>query len=151
MTTLERISGRSGTDVEAGPTTSRQKTRNALFTLTGLVVFAGGAKLASMWSLPMPQCWLRHYTGIPCVSCGSTRSTLAWWHGDLLAAFRFNPLFFLICIGLIAWMAGVLLEAALGRRLLPTPPAWARRLPVWKIGVALAFLNWLYLCLTLPK
>jgi len=52
-------------------------------------------------------CILKRTTGIPCPSCGSTRSILSLLHGDLVAALLWNPFGFLIFTGLLIvpfWM-----------------------------------------------
>jgi hypothetical protein len=62
-------------------------------------VFAAGA-LAALALAPLlpalarfaPPCPLHVWTGVPCPACGSTRAALAFFRGDLAAAFAFNPL-----------------------------------------------------------
>lgn len=115
------------------------------------VVATFGVQLAIRWQIPFPQCLLRKFTGIPCPTCGCTRSLLAWSHLDLSAAFRFNPLFFVVCLGLLAWFGLWCLERLTGREWLESWVAGVRRGPVWKVFIALALLNWLYLWLNLPK
>lgn len=41
-------------------------------------------------------CLIRYFAGIPCPSCGSTRSVLALMHGDLAGGIYWNPLGILI-------------------------------------------------------
>lgn len=61
-----------------------------------------------------PGCVFRKTTGLLCVGCGMTRATHAALHGDLVAAFRFNPLGVLLLplallalsIELAAWVRG---------------------------------------------
>ena len=105
--------------------------------------------LLGQWSLP--QCWLRKLTGIPCPSCGCTRSLAAWTTLDLGHALRFNPLFFLLCVAVLAWSALWLVERFSQRTFLDGFRARVKYWPWWKIGAALLVSNWLYLCLTLPK
>ena len=50
----------------------------------------------------MPGCVLRRYTGLECPGCGMTRATYATLHGDLWAAFKFNP------VGMILLPLGLL-------------------------------------------
>jgi Protein of unknown function (DUF2752) len=109
------------------------------------------ARVALLWQLPLPQCWLRKLTDVPCPSCGCTRSLAAWATLDLDQAFRFNPLFFLLCAGLLAWSALRLLEKLSQRTFLEDFKARLKHWPWWRIAVVLLALNWLYLCLTLPK
>ena len=70
---------------------------------------------------------------------------------DLGQAFRFNPLFFLLCGGLLMWSALGLVERLSERRLLDDFKKRTEQWPWWKIGATLLVVNWLYLCLMLPK
>ena len=36
-------------------------------------------------------CLFKHFTNIPCPSCGSTRSILSLLHGDILGSIAWNP------------------------------------------------------------
>jgi hypothetical protein len=54
------------------------------------------------WStLVGPVCILKKITGLPCPSCGSTRSMLSLIHGDIASAWFWNPFGFLILGGLM--------------------------------------------------
>ena len=119
--------------------------------LSGLGFLALAANLAMRWQLPMPFCALRKLTGIPCPACGSTRSLLAWTHLDPVAAFLFNPLFFLACAGVALWTIAWLCERIIRQPLLSSGAKAMSRFPVLRIAVILAVANWIYLCLTLPK
>lgn len=116
-----------------------------------MVALAIVARFALLWQLPLPQCWLRKLTDVPCPSCGCTRSLAAWATLDLDQAFRFNPLLFLLCVAVLAWSALWLLEKFSRRTFFDSPKARLKHWPWWRIGAALLGLNWLYLCLTLPK
>jgi hypothetical protein len=120
----------------------------------GVLVLAGlatGARVGLHWQLPFPQCWLRKLTGIPCPTCGATRSLAAWSRLDLSEAFRFNPLIFLICVGIIVWAVLRIAERVTQRGFLPDLQSRVSGQMFWKAGIALLALNWLYLCLTLPR
>lgn len=121
--------------------------------LAGVAVLLSGAyaHFALKWDWPLPQCLLRKFTGIPCPSCGCTRSLAAWTQFDLEQAFRFNPLFFVVCLIAIAWIALTSFERLAGRPWLPDIRLRLQRWPLWRVGLVLVVLNWLYLCLTLPK
>jgi len=116
-----------------------------------MAVLAVVARFALLWQFPLPLCWLRKLTGVPCPSCGCTRSLAAWANLDLEQAFRFNPLFFLFCIAILAWSALWLAEQFSQRKFLAAIKARLGPWPWWRIGLALLALNWLYLWLTLPK
>jgi len=122
-----------------------------LWALVALIGLAVGVRLARDWQLPLPFCWLRALTGIPCPACGCTRSLLAWAHLDPGSALRFNPLFFVGCLGVVAWATVWTLERITGIEWLPRLTRAAHRLPVRWILAGLATLNWLYLCRHLPK
>ncbi|MEI6219564.1 MAG: DUF2752 domain-containing protein [bacterium] len=55
--------------------------------------------------LPAIQlCMFRHWTGLPCPGCGITRAFCAIGHGELRAAWDYNPLslpFYAAAIGLL--------------------------------------------------
>ena len=46
-------------------------------------------------------CLLKHTTGIPCPSCGSTRAVISILHGDFFQALSWNPLGYLLLLLLI--------------------------------------------------
>lgn len=61
-------------------------------------VLASSAMIGGAWiylNLPRPVCLLKDITGIPCPTCGMTRSAQGFMAGDLSAAFGWNPLVFL--------------------------------------------------------
>jgi hypothetical protein len=63
---------------------------------------ASGAAWLAM-GLPWPRCPFFAATGLPCVTCGATRSAIAFLHGDFLLALRWNPLAFFAFCGLVAF------------------------------------------------
>ena len=44
--------------------------------------------------LPWPGCAFHDLTGVPCLTCGATRSAVEFLHGHFHAALLFNPLVF---------------------------------------------------------
>ena len=119
--------------------------------LSGLAGIIVAVRLGVEWHLPLPVCWLRQLTGIPCPACGCTRSLLAWSKFDLSQAFFYNPLFFLGCLAALLWAAWCALENICGRPSRRRIESAAQRHLIWRIVAVLAVLNWLYLCLELPK
>jgi hypothetical protein len=80
----------------------------------------------------LPGCLFHRMTGLDCPGCGMTRAAHATLHGDLAAAFRFNPLGMVL---LPLAMIGIGLEIAGWVR--GKPLAWAFRLRGrWVWGVA---------------
>lgn len=122
-----------------------------LIYLVGLATAALAVNLALRWHVPLPFCALREWTGIPCPACGSTRSLLASSHLDFLSAFRFNPLFFLVCLGLVFWTGAGLVEHVTGTPLRARLRSKTARWPSLGITLGLIGLNWVYLYLTLPQ
>jgi hypothetical protein len=114
-----------------------------------LVVSSVTAVSCFVWlalGLPWPGCWFRRLTGLPCPTCGATRSAFSLAHGDLTAAFRDNPLIFVCYAGTIIlnlYCAGVLLFQFPRLRLAGLPSDVKRHLCV--LVFAAVLLNWLYL------
>ena len=74
--------------------------------LIWLAVSVAAMAAAAVWlalALPWPKCPFLAATGLPCVTCGATRSTIAFLHGDFLAALRWNPLAFVGVCGVAAF------------------------------------------------
>jgi hypothetical protein len=70
------------------------ETDHELIWLSVSVVSLG---LAATWfalGLPWPRCVFHELTGLPCMTCGMTRSAIQFFHGDILAASQWNPLVF---------------------------------------------------------
>jgi len=71
--------------------------------LLWLSVSSGGLALAATWlalKLPWPICFFHVLTDRPCLTCGATRSAVAFFHAHFLTAFQWNPLAFLFCCSL---------------------------------------------------
>jgi len=87
-------------------------TRNRLYLLLALDCTEGYIWL--FINLPNAEsspdvCMIKHVTGIPCPSCGSTRSITSLLHGDVTGSLFWNPMGILILlIMLIApvWITG---------------------------------------------
>jgi hypothetical protein len=100
--------------------------------------------------LPWPVCLFRHTFGVPCPTCGATRSALALAHGDIGLAFRTNPLMCLVYLGMIIFdvYAITVLVFRMNRlRLHPIPLQVQRVLRVITVGLVIG--NWIYLLLYL--
>ncbi len=78
-------------------------------------------------------CWFNKVTGLPCLTCGITRSLSLCAHGEWYAAFRMHllgPLIFLLGCGYVLFMAvsmagGFKMKLQLSRR--------ARRIAFWSV------------------
>ena len=134
--------------------------RNRVLSNPVAVLALFGLMLAGSWSIsngafPWPPCGLRWLTGLPCPACGCTRSLIAWTELDFTAAFRFNPLFFLLCVvSLISctwhWLRRRHQTGNATHAILSAPLPWLPWL-TWRVAGALLVLNWFYLCWWLPK
>ena len=96
--------------------------------------------------LPWPVCWFRHSLGIPCPTCGATRSALALAHGDIGLALRTNPLMCVMYLGIIIfdlYAVAVLLFRTKRLRLDRIPLQVQRILRVIVVGLVIG--NWIYL------
>jgi len=71
--------------------------------LIWLTVSFGSLALAAIWlalGLPWPRCAFHDVTGLPCATCGMTRSAIQFFHGNFVAALCWNPLVFIALCGL---------------------------------------------------
>ena len=122
--------------------------------LIWLSVSSGGLMLAATWlalKLPWPICFFHTLTGRPCLTCGATRSAIAFFHAHFLAAFEWNPLAFLCYCGLLLFNV-----YAFQVVVLRAPPLRIVRLRASErkffrgFLISLLALNWVYLLLANP-
>lgn len=97
-------------------------------------------------ALPWPKCPFLAVTGWPCLTCGATRSAIAFLHGNFVAAAGWNPLAFAALSGLVTFdlYAAMVL---VGRRPRLRIVDWSvTDKNVVRIAViCLLALNWIYL------
>ena len=90
-------------------------------------------------------CPFKSITGIPCLTCGTTRALGAMSHFDMVDAFLFNPL---VTAGIfIIWAWGLVsLYGLAARHAMPMIKADGAAAMTLRITViAIAFANWAYL------
>jgi hypothetical protein len=83
------------------------------------IIYGGIAlvMLGAGWFLPVlslaPDCVFKGLTGIPCPTCGSTRSVVYLAHGDVLSALAMNPLTTVFLLASIGYFFASLVSVAL--------------------------------------
>jgi hypothetical protein len=122
--------------------------------LIWLLVSLGTLLGFALWfaaRLPMPQCAFHTLTGLPCVTCGTTRAVVQFFHGHFAASFLFNPLAFVALCGLLAFdlYALAVLIAGTPRLRLANLSRSEKNLARCA-GVLLLASNWLYLVIARP-
>jgi hypothetical protein len=117
--------------------------------LAWLGVSVGTLVVGKLWmtvGLQWPRCLFRALTGLPCMSCGATRCTIAFLHGNFVSAWQWNPLGFVAVCALIVFDLYALI-VILGRTARLRTVDWtAGEKKVARIAIiSLLALNWIYL------
>lgn len=117
--------------------------------LLWLSVSLGSLGVAVGWlalGLPWPRCVFHELTGLPCVTCGMTRSGIAFFHGHFLPALFWNPLVFAFLCGVTAFdlyaFTVLIIRAPRLRIVFQTE---AEKKSARMIVIAALALNWVYL------
>src|SRR5216110_2371064 len=117
--------------------------------LLWLSVSLGSLCVAVLWfalGLPWPRCVFHELTGLPCVTCGMTRSAIQFFHGNFLAALRWNPLIFAFLCGVTVFdLYAFTVIAICAPRLRITFQTEAGKNSTRRIVIAALALNWVYL------
>jgi Protein of unknown function (DUF2752) len=123
--------------------------------LLWLSVSSGGLALAATWlalRLPWPICLFHMLTGHPCLTCGATRSAVAFFHAHLLASLQWNPLAFLSYCGLSVFNVYALAVVVTRAPRLRFAQLSARERKFIRGAVITLFLlNWVYLLTANPR
>jgi hypothetical protein len=124
---------------------ARETDHELIWLAVSLASIAGGVAWLAL-SLPWPRCPFFSVTGLPCLTCGGTRSAIAFLHRDFLSALRWNPLVFAAFCGLIVFDLYALIVIA-GRtpRLRVVEWTVAEKKMVRIAVISLLALNWIYL------
>jgi len=95
----------------------------------------------------VPSCIFHDITGVPCLTCGGTRSAVALSQFNILSSFLNNPLVPLLAMGLLVFSSFVLTGYVLNKNaelILTSPEKKIIRFSIFAIiGV-----NWLFLILS---
>jgi len=119
-------------------------------------IIYGGIALVILgfgWLQPIlsfaPECVFKVLTGIPCLTCGSTRSVVHLSHGDILSAFALNPLTAVCLVSAVLYLLISLMSAAFD---LPRINFifTDKEKNIMRVGVAILLLaQWIYLIILL--
>jgi hypothetical protein len=96
-----------------------------------------------------PDCVFKALTGIPCLTCGSTRSVVHLSHGDILSAFALNPLTTLCLISAILYLIYSLMSAVFNLPRVRVLLTDTERNMIRAGAVILLLAQWTYLILLL--
>jgi hypothetical protein len=121
--------------------------------LVWLFVSAGTFLFAASWlalKLPWPICLFHAITGRPCATCGATRAAIALFHGQFLAAWKWNPLAFLVYGALVIFNLYALAVVITHAPRLRVALASSEKKLVRAIAIALVLGNWIYLVTASP-
>ena len=119
------------------------------YELVWLSVSIASLGAAAAWfalRLPWPQCLFHALTGLPCVTCGSTRSAIAFFHGQFFSALKWNPLAFGFLCALSSFniYAFIVLTTRAPRLRIANSSRAAKTVARF-LTIALLALNWVYL------
>jgi len=95
----------------------------------------------------VPSCVFHDITGVPCLTCGGTRSAVALSQFDIFASLANNPLVPLFAGGLFVFSSLVFVGYISNKSLAITVSALEKRLIRISI-IAIIGLNWLFLILS---
>lgn len=117
-----------------------------VFATTGAVALVAALAVRGLGldRFAVPLCLFKNLTGLPCMTCGTTRTLALLGTGDLAGAFVMNPLMAFTGLALGVLAVADLMARAGGRALrfsASAPTAMALRIVV----PALILVNWVYL------
>jgi hypothetical protein len=117
--------------------------------LIWLSVSLGSLAFAAGWfalRLPWPHCFFLAVTGHPCITCGATRSAIAFFHLDFWSAWKWNPLIFLFLSGLSIFDAYAFVVLVIrAPRVRIVQFSRTEKILVRFVAVTLLLANWIYL------
>ncbi len=115
----------------------------AIFGAIGLVV-AAAVRVLHLDRIPFSLCYFKAFTGLPCPTCGTTRTLGRLFALDFAGALRMNPFATLLALVVAAWALADL--ALLPRRQALDVEVSPRVGFALRVGTLVLFLaNWVYL------
>jgi hypothetical protein len=119
-----------------------------------LWLLVGGASLCVLGvalatpGIQLPTCGFKAITGLPCPTCGLTRTIIALSRGNVERAAFMNPLATILCFAGLAYLvyAAIVLALRLPRFRPTLSTAGARRVRI--AAIATITINWLWLIAT---
>ncbi len=115
-------------------------------TIVGVgVILAGAVRLLGLDRLPFPVCTFRAVTGIPCLTCGSTRAFGRLASLDFVGALAMQPLVTAVALLIGLWGLADLALFSLRRQALTIQCSAREVLALTWVTLGLALVNWAYL------
>lgn len=108
------------------------------------VLFIVTAGFLKNFAQGLPVCIFHEITGLPCPTCGGTRSLIALSQFDLVSSFMFNPLVPLFAIGLIIFSLLFFAGAATKRSVKVGLTQRGKKIIRYTV-IALIAINWVFL------
>ncbi|HEX9019901.1 MAG TPA: DUF2752 domain-containing protein [Nitrospirota bacterium] len=117
------------------------------------IIYGGIALLALVTArflpvLTLPSCAFKGLTGLPCPTCGSTRSVVHLAHGDILHSLAMNPLTALCFLGAVVYLLYSLITLMPGIPRLGIVLTAREKNAVRIVAIHLLLVNWFYLVFT---
>jgi hypothetical protein len=104
------------------------------------------AQLGERLLVFIPPCLFQRWTGLPCPTCGATRTGIALSHFHVVDALLENPLFFILFCALFLWGMNTLVGYVTGKNIKLVIPVHEKKL-VQILLLSAIILNWMYLIL----
>jgi hypothetical protein len=128
-------------------------TRNKLYLLFISLVTAGYIWLVYSFKTvqdkeKLEMCFIKQISGVPCPSCGTTRSVIAITKGNYLAALNINPLGYLVITIMLIVPVWICVDLLLKKQTLLTyykkAEQFLKKPPVAIVFILLLIVNWIW-------
>ena len=97
--------------------TSKSSYATPVLSMIFLLGFIVGSKLIYYEYITIAPCGIRERMGMPCPGCGGTRTTIAFFNGQLLKSLTFNPLVWVFCMTWSLQALNIAFYRFMGRRI----------------------------------